>query len=112
MDILEEARKDAKMIVSNGGGFELPCIFDNQSGTVINSFGLFVRRTDVNEYDDGSKKQAPFSSVSTDYDIFNFSEKYVSLKDWTVEVEGNVYEILESLPNRTLGIIQCNLKDA
>ena len=111
MGILEEIRKDAKMIVLDGG-FELPCIFDNQAGTVINSFGLFVRRTDTLEYEDGSKKQAPFSSVSTDYDIFNFSEKYVSLKGWIVTVESNVYEILESLPNRTLGIIQCNLKDA
>lgn len=111
MDILAEARKDAKMIVSNGGGFELQCSFDNGVDPPIESFGLFIRRTDLLEYDDGSKKNAPFSSLTTDYDIFNFTENYVSLKGWKVTVESKVYEIIESLPNRTLGIIQCNLLD-
>lgn len=110
MDILEEARKDAKMIVTEGG-FSLPAIFDNQDGIVIESTALFIRRTDTLEYEDGSSKKAPYSSLTTDYDIFNFTEKYISLKNWTVEVEGNVYLIEQSNPNKTLGIIQCDLKD-
>ncbi len=110
MDILEEARKDAKMIV-NEGGFELPAIFNDGVNPDINATALFIRRTDALEFDDGSKKNSPFSSCTADYDIFGFVDKYISLKGWTVIVEGNTYEILESLPNRTLGIIQCNLKD-
>ena len=110
MDILEEARKDAKMIVTDGG-FELPAIFDNQAGTVIQSTALFIRRTDTLNYEDGSSKKEPYSSLTVDYDIFNFTEKYISLKNWTVEVESNVYLIEQSNPNLTLGIIQCDLKD-
>ncbi len=111
MDILEEARKDAKMIVSNGGGFESPAVFNDQKGKRIVSKGLFIRRTDTLEYDDGSKKKAPYSSITTDIDIFEFTDKYVSLKGWLVTVEGNDYEVVQSNPNRTLGIIQCDLKD-
>jgi len=111
MNVLEDARKDAKMIVSNGGGFELPAVFSDQNGRIIESKGLFIRRTDTLDFDDGSQKKAPYSSITTDIDIFEFTEKYISLKGWIVTVEGNDYEVIQSNPNRTLGIIQCDLKD-
>lgn len=109
MSLIEQARVDAKMIV-NSGGFELPCLFVNGE-TEIEANAIFIRRTDTIEYDDGSKKHSPFSSILVDYDIFNFTNKYVSLKGWTVQVDGGTYSIEESLPNRTLGLIQCNLRD-
>jgi len=110
MGILDDARIDAKMIVTSGG-FELPVVFDNQNGTVIETTALFIRRTDTLNFDDGSSKKSPFSSLTVDYDIFNFTKKYISLKNWIVTIENNDYLIEQSNPNRTLGIIQCDLKD-
>ena len=111
--MLDDIRQDAKWIVSSGDvdTINLPCVFNDGVNPDINSFGNFIRRTDTLEYDDGNKKKAPYSSLTTDIDIFNFAEKYISLKDWTVTVEGNTYIIEQSNPNRTLGIIQMDLKD-
>ena len=100
-----------ELIMSIEEEFSTPAIFTNPANVEFNTIGLFIRRTDVLEFDDGSKKNSPFSSFTTDYDVFNFTEKYISLKGWTVEIEGDIYTVDESLPNRTVGIIQCNLKD-
>lgn len=111
MGILDDIRADAKMIVTDESEFNLPCVFNDGTNPVIEANALFIRRTDALLYDDGSKKNAPFSSLTTDIDLFNFTGDYVSLKNWTVTVEDKTYKIVESLPNRTLGIIQCNLLD-
>jgi hypothetical protein len=113
MGLLEDIREDAKMIVSggDGDGFDLPAIIDNQVDPVIETSVIFFRRTDSLEYEDGSKKNSPFSRCIINMDVLNLTEKYISLKGWTITVDGDNYTIDECFPNRTLGIIPCNLKD-
>lgn len=114
MSILDQARIDAKSILEEGG-FETELTFTPPEGEPIVTNGLAIRRTDTLEYDDGSKKHSPFSSITVPMDVFNFTTNYVSLKDWTVsftDAQKNLsYDIVEALPNRTLGIINCTLKD-
>lgn len=116
MSLLDEARADAKIILQDIG-FETDLKFTSPEEGVdpIETKGLAIRRTDTLEYDDGSKKNSPFSSISVPMDAFSFSETYVSLKGWKVEFEDSQklvsYEIGETLPNRTLGIINMTLKD-
>lgn len=112
--ILDEARKDARDIIVNGG-FETSIKLVSPQGVEIITNGLAIRRTDTLEYDDGSKKNSPFSSITIPLDIFEFTNTYVSLKGWIAEFQDSEtlvnYKIVETLPNRTLGIINCTLKD-
>lgn len=114
MSILSDIRADAKDIVTTGG-FETDIKFTSPSLVVVETKGLAVRRTDTLEFDDGSKKNSPFSSITVPFDAFGFTEDYVSLKDWSVEFTDSeklrTYEIVETLPNRTIGLINCTLKD-
>jgi hypothetical protein len=115
MSLIDEARADAKIILQEIG-FETDLKFTpSGGGDPIETKGLAVRRTDNLEYDDGSKKNSPFSSITVPMDVFAFTESYVSLKGWKVEFEDSQelvsYEIGETLPNRTLGIINMTLKD-
>lgn len=114
MSLLDEARADAKIILQDIG-FETDLKFTSPTCEIIEIKGLAIRRTDTLEYDDGSKKNSPFSSISVPMDVFSFSEIYVSLKGWKVEFEDSQklvsYEIGETLPNRTLGMINMTLKD-
>ena len=114
MSLLEDARVHAKEILTEGG-FETALTFTSPLAVVVQTNGLAIRRTDNLEYDDGSKKNSPFSSVTVPLDAFGFSGTYVSLKGWTVSFADSEktlsYTIGETLPNRTLGIINCTLKD-
>ena len=113
-NILDEARKDAKEILLNGG-FETDIKFTKSGSEDINTKGLAIRRTDTLEFDDGGKKHSPFSSITVPFDAFSFTDTYISLKGWAAEFQDSektlTYDIVESLPNRTLGIINCTLKD-
>jgi hypothetical protein len=114
-DILDIARADAKEIVTEGG-FETELTFTSPDAqTTITTKGLAIRRTDTLYYDNGSKSHSPFASITVPFDAFTFTTNYISLKNWTVsfiDSERTVnYKVVEILPNRTLGLINCTLKD-
>jgi len=113
-DILDLARLDAKEILLSGG-FETDIKFTSPTSVVVETKGLAIRRTDTLEYDDGKKVLSPFSSITVPFDAFSFTDTYISLKGWTAEFADSEktlsYEVAESLANRTLGIINCTLKD-
>ena len=112
MSYLAKIRADAKSIVTGiTNGINIPAVFKLGVSREIETRGLYIRRTDILEYADGAKDHSPYASISVDYDIFEFTEKYISLKDWTVEVDGFIYDVIQSNHNTTTGIIQCDLKD-
>lgn len=115
MSIIDDIRNDAKDILLSGG-FESEITFVNPAGTVtVSTKGIAIRRTDTLEYDNGSKQYSPYSSVRVPFDVFNFTNDYVSLKDWTCTFtdseKSRSYKVLETIPNRTIGILTLTLKD-
>jgi len=113
-DILDIIREDVVEIITEGG-FETDITLTSPSSVVIQTKGLAVRRTDVLEYDDGSKKNSPFSSITIPFSSISTTDTYITLKGWTASFTDSEktlsYTIDECLPNRTLGIINCTLKD-
>ena len=113
MDILGRARKDAAMIL-NKGGFDLYIKLTDLENNIIETRGLGIRRTDTLDYDDGSKTMSPFSSITIPFSALP-EKKYYTLKDWQVEFDpledSNIYKISDGLPNRTLRIFNCTLRD-
>ena len=113
-DILDIVREDARDIVT-AGGFETPLILTSPDAlTTIETNGIAIRRTDHLVYDNGDEKNTPFASITVPFDIFDFTGKVISLKDWKVQFTDSqdtvTYTITDILPNRTIGIINCTLK--
>ncbi len=115
MNIFNEARADAKEILLGDDSVYAKFISPDTEPVIIETAGIAIRRTDSLAFDDGSKQNSPFSSITVPFDVFDFTKNYVSLKNWTVEFADSektrTYKIGETLPNRTIGIINCTLKD-
>lgn len=114
-DILNDARADAAMILTSGG-FETSIKFIKPNLDELIVEGLAIRRTDTMEYGDETPDTlTPFSSVTVALAPFNFTDTYITFKGWKVEFTDAqktlVYKLGESLPNRTLGIVNILLKD-
>lgn len=113
--ILDDARADAVMILSDGG-FETLVTFIKPDTSEIEIKGMAIRRTDRIEYmDEAHDKLSPFSSITVPLAPFNFTTTYISFKGWKVKFIDSekelIYSIAENLPNRTLGIVNITLKD-
>lgn len=112
--ILDDARTDNAMILTEGG-FETELKFTSPADVIVATKGTAIRRTDTLEFDDGSKKMSPFSSISVSLAPFGFTTTYISFKGWKVEFTDSEklqsYNLADSLPNRTLGFVNITLKD-
>jgi len=113
--ILDDARTDAAMILTTGG-FETSITFIHPDTSEIIVNGLAIRRTDRIEYmEEAHDKLSPFSSITVPLASFSFSDTYISFKGWKVKFTDSekelTYKLGDSLPNRTLGIVNIVLKD-
>lgn len=115
MNIFDEARADAKEILLGEDSVYAKFTSPVEGVEPIETAGFAIRRTDNLTFEDGGNKNSPFSSISVPFDAFSFTKDYVSLKGWTVEFADSektrTYKVAETLPNRTIGIINCTLKD-
>ena len=116
MSFMDEIRDDASSILTEGGfETESEIKFTSPDLTEVLSKGVAIRRTDILEYSDGDKKTSPFASICVPLAPFNFTSKYISLKNWSIEYDYNnvtyISKVGDYHPNYTLGIVNITLKD-